>query len=189
MTEHASSLALEEYRALRATIRERGSLRFLVGALTFPAWAGSLIAVAAYAAIPLFALVPLLVLAAGFEVIFAVHVGVERIGRYLQLRYETVREAGGPCWEHTAMSAKLASGGAHALFLPAFLVAAGLNWLLGFGLMVADAAPEEFGGFGTEILLYAGFHVAAIVRWLAAARFARSQRPRDLEALSKQLVS
>jgi hypothetical protein len=189
MTEHASSLALEEYQALRATIRERGSLRFLVAALTFPAWTGCLIAVAASAPIPLFALAPLLVLAAGFEVVFAIHVGVERVGRYLQVRYETATDPASPLWETTAMTARMASGGAHALFLPAFLVAAGINWILGLALLIADAAPEEFGGFGTEILLYGGFHVAAIARWLTAARFAKNQRTRDLEALSKQLVS
>ena len=189
MTEHPSSLALEEYRALRATIRERGSLRFLVATLTFSAWAASLIAVGAYVVIPLFTLSPLLVLAAGFEVIFSLHVGVERIGRYLQLRYEDAGVPTGPLWEHTAMSAKVESGGTHALFVPVFLVAAGLNWVLGLGLLVGNAPPEEFGGFGTEVLLTGGFHIAIIVRWLTASRFARNQRARDLEALSKQLVS
>jgi hypothetical protein len=189
MTEHASSRALEEYLVLRATLRERGSLRFLVASLTFSAWAGTLIAVGAYVVIPLFALAPLLVLAAGFEVVFALHVGVERIGRYLQVKYEAARELTGPLWEHTAMSSQLASGGAHALFLPVFLVAAALNWILGIGLTIGTAAPEEFSGFGTEILLFGGLHVVAIARWLTAARFARNQRARDLEALSKQLVS
>ena len=189
MIEHASSLALEEYRALRATIRERGSLRFLVATLTFSAWAGTLIAVGALLSIPFFALGPLVVLAAGFEVVFAIHVGVERIGRYLQVRYEQTDGPEGPLWEHTAMSAKWASGGAHALFVPVFLMAAALNWILGLAVMLDTAAPEEFGGFGTEILLYAGFHIATIARWLSASRFARHQRVRDLEALSKQLVS
>ena len=43
-------------------------------------------------------LVPLLVLAAGFEAIFALHMNVERIGRYLQVFHE---QDGG--WEHVAM--------------------------------------------------------------------------------------
>ena len=189
MTEHASSLALEEYRALRATIRERGSLRFLVAALTFPAWVGSLIAVGASAPIALFGLAPLVVLAAGFEVVFAIHVGVERVGRYLQLRYETATDPASPLWENTAMTARMASGGTHALFVPAFLVAVGINWVLGLALLIADSAPEEFSAFGTEILLYGGFHLAAIARWLAAARFAGNQRARDLDVLSKHLVS
>ena len=189
MTEQASSLALEEYRALRATIRERGSLRFVVTALTFSAWAVSLIAVGAYLVIPLFTLAPLLVLAAGFEVIFALHVGVERIGRYVQLRYENAGAPAGPLWEHTAMSVQAASGGAHALFLPVFLIAAGLNWILGLTLMVGNAPAQEFGGSRTEVLLSGGFHVLAIARWLTAGRLARHQRARDLDALSKQLVS
>jgi hypothetical protein len=189
MTEQASSLALEEYRALRATIRERGSLRFLVTALTFSAWAASLIAVGAYVVIPLFTLGPLLILAAGFEVIFALHVGVERIGRYVQLRYENAGVPTGPFWEHTAMAAKVGSGGAHALFLPVFLAAAALNWILGLTLIVGDSPLQELGGSGTEVLLSACLHVVAVARWLAANRFASHQRAQDLEALSKQLVS
>ena len=38
--------------------------------------------------VPLATLVPLLVLAAAFECVFALHVGIERVGRYLQVFYE-----------------------------------------------------------------------------------------------------
>ena len=43
-------------------------------------------------------LVPLLILVAGFEAIFALHVNVERIGRYLQVFHED--DDG---WEQVAM--------------------------------------------------------------------------------------
>lgn len=189
MTDYASSLGLEEYKALRATIRERGSLRFLVASITFSVWAAATIAVAAYVIIPMFAVVPLVVLAAGFEIIFAMHVGVERIGRFVQLRYESSAAADGPSWEHTAMRLGLPAGGAHSLFLPAFLIAATLNWLLGLLLILGAASPDEFRGFGTEIFLFGICHVVAIARWLAASRFARHQRAMDLATMSKLLVS
>ncbi len=56
------------------------------------------------------ALLPLLVLAATFEINFFVHTGVERIGRYLQVFYE--ERAGTTGWETTAMTygAKYPSG-------------------------------------------------------------------------------
>ena len=184
MTEQAYSLAIEEYKALRATIRERGSLRCLVAAVTFLGWAGSLVAVAAYVVAPFFGLVPLLVLAGGFEVIFALHVGVERIGRYVQLRYES-SSRGGPAWEHAAMSLRVSSGGVHPLFLPAFLAAAAVNWLLGLALLLGTASPEDPGAFWLEVLLLGGFHVVMLVRWLVASRFARTQRARDLEGFAR----
>ncbi len=189
MTDYASSVALEEYKALRATIRERGSLRFLVAAITFSVWAAAAIAIAAYVVIPMFAVAPLVVLAAGFEITFAIHVGVERIGRFVQLRYESIDGPAGPSWERTAMALRLSSGGAHSLFLPAFLVAATVNWLLGLMLILGAASPDELRGVGTEIVLFGACHAVAIARWLGAARFARQQRLVDLEAMSKLLVS
>ena len=79
----------EEYRALRATIRERGTARVCIFAGGIVAWAAVTITTAAMASTPLATLLPLLVLAAAFEVVFALHIGVERIGRYLQVFHET----------------------------------------------------------------------------------------------------
>ena len=79
----------DEYSALRATIRERGTARVYVFTAGVAAWAAAAIATAALASTPVAALLPLLVLAAAFEGVFALHVGVERIGRYLQVFYET----------------------------------------------------------------------------------------------------
>jgi fatty acid desaturase len=57
---------IEEFRALRATIRERGSQRIYLFLWTLVAWAASTIATAALAALPVATLLPLLLLAAGF---------------------------------------------------------------------------------------------------------------------------
>ena len=81
MATDPTPLAVEEYRALRATIRERGTMRLVVALITFVAWAAGALAVVSWGSVSALALLPLLVLVAGFEVVFATHVGVERIGR------------------------------------------------------------------------------------------------------------
>src|SRR5262245_14681208 len=91
---------VEEYRALRDTIRERGSLRVILFVVTMIAWAAATIATAALAALPVATLLPLLLLAAGFDAIFAIYTGVERVGRYLQVFYDN---DGAREWERTAM--------------------------------------------------------------------------------------
>ena len=105
---------VEEYKALRATIRERGSVRTCVFVAGIAAWA--LVALAAtFVAIPLMAVLPLILLAGTFEAVFALHVGVERIGRYLQVFYEDR-------WEQTAMAfgPPLAGTGSDPLFATIF---------------------------------------------------------------------
>src|SRR5581483_8305308 len=118
---------LEEYTALRATIRERGSLRVTLFLATLFAWGGATIATAALAALPVAALLPLLLLAAGFEGVLSLHTGVERIGRYLQVFYE----ADAACaWERTAMAyGKQFPGGPDPLFSAHFALAAALNFV------------------------------------------------------------
>src|SRR5262245_24708088 len=103
MATERPDLAVEEYRALRATIRERGTARLVVTTITFVSWAGLVTATCALNLPAVLGLVPLLVLTAGFEAGFAMHVGVERVGRFIQVRYEG--DAGLPAWEHAAMKA------------------------------------------------------------------------------------
>src|SRR5262245_23210309 len=75
----------EEYRALRTTIRQRGTARVSVFVAGLAVWAALALATTALGAIAVTALVPLLVLAAAFEAVYSLHVSVERIGRYLQV--------------------------------------------------------------------------------------------------------
>ena len=56
----------DEYRALRATIGQRGTVRMVLVTVTFFAWAATAVATAAVITVALSTLVPLLVLAAGF---------------------------------------------------------------------------------------------------------------------------
>lgn len=114
----------DEYRALRATIRERGSVRVCVFVAGMGFWAALLVAVLATSLPPAAALIPLLVLAATFESVLALHVAVERIGRYLLVFHDDD-------WERAAGAFGRPRGaiGVDQLFTPIFLVAALLTLL------------------------------------------------------------
>src|SRR5687767_11350482 len=88
-----------EYAALRATIRERGTARMILVPVIFIGWAATAIATAAVITVAVSTLVPLMVLAAGFQAVFALHINVERVGRYLQAFHE--RDGG---WENVSMA-------------------------------------------------------------------------------------
>jgi hypothetical protein len=178
MAPERADLAFEEYRALRATIRERGTMRALVTTITFVSWAGLLVATVALFVVPALGLIPLMALAAGFEVIFALHVGVERIGRYVQTRYESGTDL--PGWEHAAMKIGAAShaGRTDPLVAWLFALAATVN-LLAVLIMQADPGVEP-----VSLAVFAVVHALVIGRVITARRFARSQRERDLQLFS-----
>jgi len=189
MPDQPPALGAVEYAALRATVRERGTLRLVVIALTFVSWGGLVLFATAIGTSPGLAVVPLVALAAGFEVVFAAHKGVERIGRYLQVRYETPPPGspGWPAWETMAMDlGRQAPGlGSAPLAWPLFLIAAAINavtpWL---------QATEGLGQWSGAVLgLEALAHVAFAARVLGARAFAASQRERDLVAISAWLPS
>jgi hypothetical protein len=165
---------IEEYRALRATIRERGSLRVILFIVGVIAWAAATIATAALAALPIATLLPLLVLAAGFEALYAVHTGVERVGRYLEVFYgdEGTRE-----WERTTMAYGRAfrGGGPDALFSTHFYVATILNFV---PVLLAEPVRLEVSVIGSVHLLFMG-------RIFAAHRASEHQRALDLERFER----
>ena len=70
----------QEYVALRETIRARGTVRMVLPPAVIAAWAATAIATAAVITIAISTLVPLLVLVAGFEAVYALHLNVERAG-------------------------------------------------------------------------------------------------------------
>jgi len=187
MSSDRTDVEIHEYAELRRTIRERGSVRLIVTLITFVAWAMLVVAVMAVMVVPVFSLVPLLVLAAGFEIVFAAHVGVERVGRYLQVRYETKVE-GAPMWEHTAMRLGRqagASGGIDPLFSSLFVGAAVLN-LAPVGLLTATQEAPAIGPIPLEFAVYGVLHVVFILRVAGARRFAAAQRDRDLALFTQE---
>ena len=157
----------DEYQALRATIRERGTARMVLLPIIFVGWAATAIATAAVITVAVSTLVPLLVLLAGFEAIFALHVNVERIGRYLQVFHEP---AGG--WERVAMAfgQRFPGTGPDPLFSRLFVLATSVNFL-----------PAALGGDVPEIVVLAVLHLLFINRVRIARAFAASQRTQDLD--------
>ena len=117
--------------------------------------------------------IPLLVLAAGFEAVHALHSGVERIGRYLQVNYENGRD--GPLWESTAMrlGPGLPGGGVDPLFTALFLLAGAAN----LALLSTSFAPDP-----AIVAVLAHLHLAFAVRVLRARRAAGQQRAVELES-------
>lgn len=164
---------LEEYRALRATIRQRGTARVWIFVVGLALWAGLVLATAAIMSVPVATVLPLVVLAGIFEAVFALHTGVERVGRYLQVFHEASDADGAARWEHTAMALGRGApkGGSDPLFSTFFILAALCNFL---PAILAGAVPVEWAVVGALHLLFAA-HV------LAARRRAAGQRAADLE--------
>ena len=164
---------LEQYRALRGTIRERGTARIWVFLAGLVAWGALTIATAALASLPVATFLPLLVLAAAFEAVFSLHVGVERIGRYVQVFVEDAEEAGGtPGWERMLMEAGPPARGTSVdpLFTAHFLTATLLNFV---PVLLAEPLPLEVSVVGS-------LHVLVAARMLFARRAASRQRAADL---------
>src|SRR5262245_9738610 len=167
---------LEEYRALRDTIRERGTARVWIFVIGFGIWGGLVMATVSIAALPEATLLPLLALAAVFEAIFALHTGVERVGRYIQVFYET--ETGDALnWEHTAMAFGRAFPGATVdpLFARFFWIATIFNFI---PALLAGAERIEWIVIGSA-------HVLFIIRVVVAERHAAHQRATDLDHFLK----
>jgi hypothetical protein len=158
----------EEYRALRETIRQRGTAKAWLLLTGMIGWAALTIATAALASLPVATFLPLLVLAVTFEAIFNLHVGVERVGRYLQVFHE-----GSEGWEHTAMTfgPPLKGTGTDPLFVAHFLIATLLNIV-----PALLAQPVQL-----EIVVVGAGHLLFVFRVMIAKRSASRQRAADLK--------
>ena len=135
------------------------------------AWAAAALATVALAVPPIVTLIPLLVLATTFEITFALHTGVERVGRYIQVFYE---EPGGRAgWEHRIMefgrpgTRRLSTD---PLFVRSFLLGIVLNFI---AVIASGPVAVEWAVLGIA-------HALLAVRILAARREAGGQRAADL---------
>ena len=163
----------DEYVALRATIRERGTARPILFVATLAGWALLMLITLASSPRPLSFLFPLMSLAAGFEAVFHLHIGVERIGRYLQVFYEgDAGENPGVGWESTAMAygRQFPGAGSDPLFAAVFVLATALN------LAPTLFVERRSGAFAIAALA----HLAFLVRISLARRRAAHQRALDL---------
>jgi len=166
-----SSHQQEEYRALRQTIAQRGTAKIWIVVAGFIGWAGLTMATAIWASLPVATFLPLLVLAVTFEALFSLHVGVERIGRYIQVFHEDTATG----WEHTAMAfgRPLKGTGTDPLFVAHFVIAAVLNFV---PALLVEPPPVQL-----EIAVVGGAHLLFIVRMFLARRSAGKQRAADLK--------
>ncbi len=164
-----------EYLVLRQTIATRGTVRMTMVPVTFIGWSATTLVLMLFSQLPVGALLSLAVLAAGFETIHALHVGVERIGRYLQVFYEerTSTDELSPRWETTAMAVgpTLPGGGVDPLFSILFLSATALNLM-----------PMALPGVSTvEAVVIGALHLALAVRIVRARAAAARQRAVELD--------
>lgn len=167
-------LRAEEFRALRATIRSRGSLRVALSLGGLSGWALTLVTVLAWLPNPVAAGIPLLLLVATFEANRMLHLAVERIGRYLQVFYEEAAagDIGAPRWEQTVtrVGGSVPGAGGHPLLLPVFLFATVLN-------LLAVVLP---GPTAVELSLLGVPHASFAIWMIVADRAMRQQRTREL---------
>jgi hypothetical protein len=160
----------EEYSALRATIGQRGTVRVWIVVAGLAVWSAEAMAAVLLGAPPAMALIPLLFLAATFEAVFALHVGVERIGRYLQVFHESPDDRA--AWEATAMRFGQAprATATDPLFIVCFALATILNFM---PVMLAAPLPVEIGVVGAA-------HLLLLARLFIARGGAARQRAADL---------
>lgn len=170
---------LEEYSALRATIRERGTARVWIVVVGLTGWAALSLAAAVTGVAPALTLVPLVLLAATFEAVFSLHIGVERIGRYLQVFHEGRPEdapapghAARTGWEGIAMTfgPPLRGTRTDPLFTVCFAIAAVLNFT---PTLLAGPVP-------VEAIVIGAAHLVFIARLAVARRASTTQRAADL---------
>ena len=159
---------IAEFEALRVTIRQRGTVRMVLVPVVFIGWAVTAVATAAVITVAISTLVPLLVLVAGFEAIYAMHLNVERIGRYLQVFHE---QDGG--WENVAMTfgQRFPGTGPDPLFAQIFVFAISVNFL-----------PVALGfEYPLELVFVLIPHLFAVYRIRMGRANAARQRKEDLE--------
>ena len=161
-----------EYATLRQTIATRGTARAIVCVVTMAVWASLATVHGLFSDLPLLVVLPLVTLAAGYEAVWSLHVGVERIGRFLQVVYEG--QPDGPSWETVAMRAApgLPGGGVNPLFTPLFAGAALVN--LGTAFV---SEPTS-----VELILLLAMHTLFLVRLAHTRLLAGRQRRADLQA-------
>jgi hypothetical protein len=166
------SLTSAEFVVLRQTIAIRGTARMALVPVTLLGWAVLTLVTLVASGPPVATVVTLGVLVGGFEAVHALHVGAERIGRYLQVYYEALPD--GPRWETAVMTVgpALPGGGIDPLFSLVFAGAAIVN-------MVPALVPAPTA---LEVGVIALLHVAFMFR-VARARLAASrQRAVELES-------
>lgn len=161
-----------EFSILRQTISFRGTVRMALVPVVALGWAALTTVLLLAGGPPAAAVVSLVALVGGFEAVHALHVGAERIGRYLQVYYEADQH--GPRWETAVMTVgpALPGGGIDPLF-SVFFVGAGI-----INTIPALASRPTRMELAVILLLHGAFVFRVIRARLAASR----QRAVELES-------
>jgi hypothetical protein len=161
-----------EFTVLRETIGTRGTVRMVLLPVTLIGWAAIVLVILVVGEFPVASLISLAVLVGGFEAIHALHVGAERIGRYLQVYYEGSEDS--PRWESTvtAIGPALPGGGIDPLFSFVFVCVAFLNVI---PALLPAPTRLELGVVGV-------LHLAFVARVVRARGAAARQRAVELES-------
>ena len=167
-----------EFNVLRQTISRRGTARMVLLPVTVMGWAAMALVLLLFNDLPVAGLFSLAILVGGFEAIHALHVGAERIGRYLQVQYEA--EPGGPRWETTAMAVgpALPGGGIDPLFSVLFAATTLAN-------MLVVLAPQPTT---LELSVVGVLHALFLFRIVRARGAAARQRAVELESFKTLLA-
>jgi hypothetical protein len=164
------SFKTDDVQTLRAAIQHRGTVRVVLLPVIFIGWAGAAIAAAAVITVAVSTLVPLLILVAGFEAIFALHVDVERMRGYLQVFHP---DDSGPEQVSSRFGRQFPGSAPDPLFARIFILTTSVNFL-----------PAALGGDVPELVILAVLHLVFINRVRLARAFAAAQPALDLERLT-----
>jgi hypothetical protein len=164
-----------EYDSLRAALRLRVTLGPVLLVAVILGWAALTLWVFTTDVVSAATLVPLVMLAAGFEALYALHVSAERLARYIQVEYEetaSASPAAAPRWETTSLSyrQRFTPSGSNALFSALFFIATIVNYVPA----AVSGTVQELAGVGLAHTLFA-------VRILVASRRAARLRSEDLD--------
>jgi hypothetical protein len=168
----SDSLTSAEFAVLRQTIGLRGTVRMALVPVVCLGWAVLTLMLLLMGTQPVASVISLAVLVGGFEAVHALHVGAERIGRYLQVYYETLPN--GPRWETAVMTVgpALPGGGIDPLFSVVFVGTAIVNMIPALLLR-----PTLL-----EVAVLALLHIGFIFRVVRARLAASRQRAVELES-------
>ena len=178
------AVQLEEFRALRASVRERAIARVLLLAMTWLGWAALATAIMLVVPAPLLLTVPLVVLLAAFEVNLGTVRAAERVSNYLRVVFEERRGVSG--WETASadLAGQYPSSVGDPLFMWVFVAVLCANYLC-----VVIAIPETTDPTARsredslDLAVVTTLHLALVLRFVLARRSLHAGRTIELERL------
>jgi hypothetical protein len=161
-----------EYDSLRAAIRIRQALAPALLVLVVLGWATLTLWVFTTDVVSAATLVPLMVLAAGFEVLHALQITANGLAHYVQVAFEEPATATSPQWETTTLSYGQRFGpiGSNTLFSVLFGLVTAVNFL-----------PAAISGTAEELVGIGIAHAVFVLRIVIASRRAARRQREDLE--------